>query len=93
MDTEKIFACMRERGIREWLVRKVKEIYATTKSKVKVGEKEGEWCETIKGVRQGERDRDTDKQERRERIRESKTIGSMRGCSGIPGERARKREK
>jgi hypothetical protein len=72
---------------------KVEEIYTTTKSKVKVGEKEGKWFETTKGVRQGERDRDTEEQERRERIRESKAIGCMRGCSGIPGERARKVEK
>jgi predicted enzyme related to lactoylglutathione lyase len=44
---------MRERGISEWLVRKVEEIYARTRNKVKVGEKEGEWFETTKGVRQG----------------------------------------
>jgi hypothetical protein len=37
----------------EWLVRKVEEIYARTRNKVKVGEKEGEWFETTKGVRQG----------------------------------------
>jgi hypothetical protein len=43
----------RERGISEWLVRKVEEIYARTRNKVKVGEKEGEWFETTKGVRQG----------------------------------------
>jgi hypothetical protein len=41
----------RERGISE--VRKIEEIYARTKNKVKVGEKEGEWFETTKGVRQG----------------------------------------
>jgi hypothetical protein len=29
------------------------EIYARTRNKVKVGEKEGEWFETTKGVRQG----------------------------------------
>jgi hypothetical protein len=34
-------------------VRKIKEIYARTKNNVKVGEKEGEWFETTKGVRQG----------------------------------------
>jgi hypothetical protein len=33
---------MRERGISEWLVRKIQKIHARTKSKVKVGEKEGE---------------------------------------------------
>jgi hypothetical protein len=43
----------RERGIREWLVRNIEEKYARTKNKVKVGEKEGEWFETTKGVRQG----------------------------------------
>jgi hypothetical protein len=32
----------RERGISEWLVRKIEEIYARTKNKVKVEEKEGE---------------------------------------------------
>jgi hypothetical protein len=57
VDTEKMFECMRERererGVSEWLVRKVKEIYARTKSKVKVGKKESEWFETTKGVRQG----------------------------------------
>jgi hypothetical protein len=41
----------RERGISEWFVRKVEEIYARTRNKVKVGEKEGEWFETTKGVR------------------------------------------
>jgi hypothetical protein len=35
-------------------VQKVREIYARTKSKVKMGEKkEGEWFETTKGVKQG----------------------------------------
>jgi hypothetical protein len=33
-------------------VRKVEEIYARTKSKVNVGEKEGEWFETTKRARQ-----------------------------------------
>jgi hypothetical protein len=43
-----------EKGVLpEWLVRKVEEIYARTRNKVKVGEKEGEWFETTKGVRQG----------------------------------------
>jgi hypothetical protein len=52
VDSEKMFECMRERerGISEWLVRKIEEIYA---NKVKVGEKECEWFETTKGVRQG----------------------------------------
>jgi hypothetical protein len=31
---------------------KIEEICARTKNKVKVGEKEGEWFETTKGVRQ-----------------------------------------
>jgi hypothetical protein len=53
VDRVKMFECMRERGISEWLVRKVEEIYARTRNKVKVGEKEGEWFETTKGVRQG----------------------------------------
>jgi hypothetical protein len=35
------------------LVLKIEEIYARTKNKVKMGEKEGEWFETTKGVRQG----------------------------------------
>jgi hypothetical protein len=51
VDRVKMFECMRERGISEWLVRKVEEIYARTRNKV--GEKEGEWFETTKGVRQG----------------------------------------
>jgi hypothetical protein len=34
------------------MVWKIKEIYARIKNKVKVGEKEGEWFETRKGVRQ-----------------------------------------
>jgi hypothetical protein len=46
VDTKKMFKCIRERGISEWLVRKVEEIYARTRNKVKVGEKEGEWFET-----------------------------------------------
>jgi hypothetical protein len=52
VDSEKMFECMRERerGISEWLVRKIEEIYA---NKVKVGEKECEWFKTTKGVRQG----------------------------------------
>jgi hypothetical protein len=55
VDRVKMFECMRERerGISEWLVRKVEEIYARTRNKVKVGEKESEWFETTKGVRQG----------------------------------------
>ncbi|XP_068912463.1 golgin subfamily A member 6-like protein 6 [Tenebrio molitor] len=53
VDRVKMFESMRERGISEWLVRKVEEIYARTRNKVKVGEKEGEWFETTKGVRQG----------------------------------------
>jgi hypothetical protein len=53
VDRVKMFEYMRERGISEWLVRKVEEIYARTRNKVKVGEKEGEWFETTKGVRQG----------------------------------------
>jgi hypothetical protein len=43
----------RERGIIEWLVRKIKEMTARTKKKMKVGEKEGKWFETTKEVRQG----------------------------------------
>jgi hypothetical protein len=41
VDSVKMFACMRERerGISEWLVRKVEEIYAKTRNKVKVREK------------------------------------------------------
>jgi hypothetical protein len=55
VDTEKMFEYMREggeRGVSEWLLRKIEEIYARTKNKVKVGEKEGEWFETTKGVKQ-----------------------------------------
>jgi hypothetical protein len=37
-----------EREELEELVRKIEEIYARTKNKVKVGEKEGEWFETKK---------------------------------------------
>jgi hypothetical protein len=43
----------RESGICEWLLRKIEEIYARTKNKMKVGEKEGEWFGTTKGMRQG----------------------------------------
>jgi hypothetical protein len=43
----------RERGISEWLVRKVEEIYARTRNKVKVREKQDEWFETTMGVRHG----------------------------------------
>ncbi|KAJ3632437.1 hypothetical protein MTP99_009448 [Tenebrio molitor] len=49
----KMFECMTERGISEWLVRKIEKIYARTRNKVKVGEKEGEWFEKTKRVRQG----------------------------------------
>jgi hypothetical protein len=52
VDRVKMFECMRERGISEWLVRKVEKIYARTRNKVKVGEKGGEWFEKTKGVRQ-----------------------------------------
>jgi hypothetical protein len=46
---------------------------------------EGRWtCAEL-----SERDRDTDKQERRERIRES---GHNRGCSGVSGEKERERD-
>jgi hypothetical protein len=43
----------RNRGIREWLGRKIEEIYVRTRNKVKVGEKDGEWLKTTKVVRQG----------------------------------------
>jgi hypothetical protein len=43
----------RETRITEWLERKIEEIYAKTKNKAKVGEKEGEWFDPTKGVRQG----------------------------------------
>jgi hypothetical protein len=43
----------RKRGISEWLVRKIEEIHARTRNKMKVGEKEGDWFETTKRVRQG----------------------------------------
>jgi hypothetical protein len=42
-----------KRGISEWLVRKIEEIHARTRNKMKVGEKEGDWFETTKRVRQG----------------------------------------
>jgi hypothetical protein len=48
VDREKMFECKREGGISEWLIRMIEEIYAITKNKVKVGEKEGEWFETTK---------------------------------------------
>jgi putative heme degradation protein len=35
------------------VVEKIEETYARTRNEVKVGEKEGEWFETTKGVRQG----------------------------------------
>jgi hypothetical protein len=54
VDREKMFESMRERerGISKWLVRKIEEIYARRRNKVKVGEQEGEWFGTTKGVRQ-----------------------------------------
>jgi hypothetical protein len=54
VDREKMFEIMRERerGISKWLVRKIEEIYARRRNKVKVGEQEGEWFGTTKGVRQ-----------------------------------------
>jgi hypothetical protein len=42
VDIEKMFGCLREKEISEWLVGKGEEIYARTKSKVKVGEKGGD---------------------------------------------------
>jgi hypothetical protein len=38
---ENVYERERERGISKWLVRKIEEIYARTKNKVKVEEKEG----------------------------------------------------
>jgi hypothetical protein len=43
----------RKRGTSEWLIRKIEEIHARTNNKMKVGEKEGDWFETTKRVRQG----------------------------------------
>ncbi|KAH0813723.1 hypothetical protein GEV33_009066 [Tenebrio molitor] len=40
-DKVKMFQCMSERGISEWLVRKVEEIYARTRNKVKESASEG----------------------------------------------------
>jgi hypothetical protein len=49
---------------------------------------EGRWM----SAELSERDKDTDKQERRERIRESREMHD-RGCSGVLGERESEREK
>jgi hypothetical protein len=54
-DREKMCECLRERGISEWLVRKIEEIYARIKNKVKVREKEGECFGRTKAVIQGSR--------------------------------------
>jgi hypothetical protein len=48
-----MFECMRERRNKR-MVRKIEKIYVRKKkTKRRVIEKEGEWFETIKGVRQG----------------------------------------
>jgi len=44
---------MRERGVREGIVRRVEQILRETKSRVKVGRKVGECFWTARGVRQG----------------------------------------
>jgi hypothetical protein len=44
---------MSERERNKRMARKVKEIYTRTRNKVKVGEKQAQWFEMTKGVRQG----------------------------------------
>jgi len=47
-----IYKTMKERGIREGLIEKVKEVFRETKSRVKIGGELGESFWTARGVRQ-----------------------------------------
>lgn len=53
VDREVLYSAMRERGIREELIERVKEVYRETKSRMKVGEELGGNFWTARGVRQG----------------------------------------
>ena len=53
VDREVLARSMRKAGIREGLVKRCVEVLRETKSKMRVGEKEGESFWTSKGVRQG----------------------------------------
>jgi len=53
VDREKLIEAMRERGVREGLVRRCEEVLKETVSRVSVGDREEERFWTGKGVRQG----------------------------------------
>lgn len=52
VDRGLLYSAMREKGIREKLIERVKEVYRETKSRVKVGAELGNFW-TARGVRQG----------------------------------------
>ncbi|XP_076287327.1 uncharacterized protein LOC143212411 [Lasioglossum baleicum] len=53
VDREVLVEAMRKRGVREGLVERCEEVLRETKSKIRVGEEEGECFWTERGVRQG----------------------------------------
>lgn len=53
VDRKILHKTMKERGIREGLIEKVKEVFRETKSRVKIGGQLGESFWTARGVRQG----------------------------------------
>lgn len=53
VDRGKLWRCLRERGISEYLVRRMEEAYKETSNRVRVNGEEGERFYTKKGVRQG----------------------------------------
>ncbi|XP_076301689.1 uncharacterized protein LOC143219703 [Lasioglossum baleicum] len=53
VDREVLLEAMRKRGVREGLVERCEEVLRETKSKIRVGEEEGECFWTERGVRQG----------------------------------------
>lgn len=53
LDREIMEKTIRDRGVREGLIERVKEIYEETKSRVKVGGEIGDEFWTVRGVRQG----------------------------------------
>jgi len=53
VDRETVIRAMKDRGIREGLVRRVIEVMKETRSRVRISERTGEEFWTARGVRQG----------------------------------------
>lgn len=53
VDRERLWVCLRKRGVDEHLVRRMEEIYAETRNRVRVNGKESECFWTERGLRQG----------------------------------------